>query len=162
MSRRGLGILQIVLSGVCFGFLGLFGKSLFEKGVVPGELLSLRFLTAAGLTFIFIAVTRPSLFRVSLHTLASTAGLGVFGYALFSFCFFSALKGLSVSLTVLLLYTYPVLVALGGRIFFGETIQREKLWAFPFAGLGLVGLVWGDFTIERAEFLLLGFTAALF
>ncbi|MES2746163.1 MAG: DMT family transporter [Bdellovibrionota bacterium] len=162
MSQRGLGIVQIVLSGICFGFLGIFGKSLFDKGVVPGELLSLRFSMAAILTFIYIAIRRPALFRVSRHTLLSTAALGIFGYALFSFCFFSALKGLSVSLTVLLLYTYPVLVALGGRIFFGERIQSEKLWAFPFALLGLLGLVWGDFSIERAEFLILGFIAALF
>lgn len=162
MSPRSLGIIEIVMSGVCFGFLGIFGKSLFEAGVLPGELLALRFSVAALLSFFIIAIRRPELFRLPLPKILACAGLGVFGYALFSFCFFSALRGLSASLTVLLLYTYPVLVAVGAYLFFGETIDRSKMLAFPFAAMGLVGLVWGDFSIDRAEFLLLGIASAVF
>lgn len=162
MSTRNLGILQIILSGVCFGFLGLFGKILYERGVVPGELLTLRFLIAALLTFVLLLVTSPKLFRLKTRDVIACAGLGIFGYALFSFCFFSALKGLSASLTVLLLYTYPVIVAFLGYVFLKESISRKQLLAFPLAAFGLLGLVWGDFAMERAVYLLFGISAAIF
>ncbi|MBC7531219.1 MAG: EamA family transporter [Oligoflexus sp.] len=73
--------------------------------MVPGELLSLRFLLAALMTFAFLALRLPKRIRLSRRELLSCAILGVFGYAVFSFCFFTALTGLSASLTVLLLYT---------------------------------------------------------
>lgn len=162
MNPRSLGILQIILSGICFGFLGIFGKTLYEKGVVPGELLALRFLIAAGLSFGYLTLRERGLLRLRTRDVLSCALLGAGGYAVFSFCFFTALKGLSASLTVLLLYTYPVMVALGAYLFFGERIARRHLIALPFAGFGLVGLVWGDFSIERAEYLVFGIAAAVF
>ena len=62
---------------------------------------------------LYITARNRALFRVPLVDLGKCAVLGVLGYAVFSSCFFEALNGLSASLTVLLLYTYPVIVALG-------------------------------------------------
>jgi drug/metabolite transporter (DMT)-like permease len=162
MNKRQLGIIQTIASGVCFGFLGLFGKWLYENNVKPGELLALRFLLAAAISFVFILLRFPKRLDLSLKEWLRCALLGVFGYALFSFCFFSALKGLSASLTVLLLYTFPVLVAIGGWIFFGEKIPKDHLPAIPLAGAGLLLLVWKDVSIDRAEYLVFGMAAAVF
>ena len=46
ISRRSIGIIEIVTAGIGFGFIGVFGKQAFEGGLTPGELLSLRFLIA--------------------------------------------------------------------------------------------------------------------
>lgn len=162
MNQRQLGIFQTIASGVCFGFLGLFGKWLYENNVKPGELLALRFLIAAALSFAFILLRFPRRLKLSAQEWFRCAMLGIFGYALFSFCFFSALKGLSASLTVLLLYTFPVLVALGGWIFFGEKISKDHLPAIPLAGVGLICLVWKDVSVDRAEYLIFGIAAAVF
>ncbi len=162
MSQRLLGIFQSILSGLCFGSLGLFGKRLYSHGVRPGELLSLRFVLASLLLFGFLLIRGKPRLRLSLSQLLTCALLGVAGYALFSFCFFTALTGLSSSLTVLLLFTYPVGVALGARVFFGEQIPRDKMWALPLALVGLLALVWGEMAVYRAEALVFGVAAAVF
>lgn len=161
MSSRNLGILQIILSGVCFGFLGIFGKTLYENGVVPGELLALRFVIAASISFVYLALVDRKILLLKGRQILSCALLGAGGYAVFSFCYFSALEGLSASLTVLLLYTYPVMVTVFAYLFLGETIARRHWIALPFALIGLIGLVWGDFTVDRAEYLFFGVMAAV-
>lgn len=162
MKDRHIGIAQIIASGVCFGFLGVFGKYLYENHVKPGELLALRFSFASLLGFALVLFRKPQTLRLSWQQILGCLLLGSCGYALFSFCFFTALTGLSASLTVLLLYTYPVFVAIGGLLFFQEKIPAQHLLAFPVAGLGLIGLVWGDFSVDRAEALLFAMGSSIF
>jgi drug/metabolite transporter (DMT)-like permease len=161
-SSRSLGIAQILLSGFCFGFLGLFGKAAFAKGATPGELLSLRFTLAGVLLLSFLAIRSRNRLRLPRTKIIWSVILGIFGYAVFSFFYFQALKGLSVSLTVLLLYTYPISVAAGAWIFLGEKIPRNRLFVIPMATLGLAGLVWGDFYVTNALALGFGIASAVF
>lgn len=163
LNSRQIGFLQIILSGVCFGFLGLFGKMAYKHDITPGELLSLRYLISAGLTALFILITKPkSLFTLSLFEIISSLLLGIFGYALFSSFYFMALSGLSASLTVLLLYTYPVLVVLFSRYFLKEQIGNQGLIALLLVTIGLIGLVWGEWSISRPIYLLFGMGSAFF
>lgn len=163
LNSRQIGFLQIILSGVCFGFLGLFGKMAYKHSITPGELLSLRYLLSAGLTAIFILITKPkSLFCLSRFEIISSLLLGIFGYALFSSFYFMALSGLSASLTVLLLYTYPVLVVLFSRYFLKEQIGSQGLIALLLVSIGLIGLVWGEWSVSRPIYLLFGMGSAFF
>lgn len=155
------GIIQIILSGVCFGFLGIFGKFAYEKGVTPGELLSLRFLLGGGLTFLIPLYSRKYSVRLGLKPILACFGLGVFGYAVFSSCYFNALQGLSASLTVLLLYTYPLIVSAGAWILFGERIPKSRWAALPLVMVGLILLVWGDLQVEKQGALIFGIGAAV-
>ncbi len=161
-AQRRLGIIESILSGICFGSLGLFGKSLYAHGVRPGELLSLRFLLASTALFGFLWVRGQPRLKISLLDLCICALLGIAGYALFSFCFFTALTGLSSSLTVLLLFTYPIGVTLGGRILFGDRIPAAKRAALPLGLLGMTALVWGDMSVRNPRALLFGVAAAVF
>lgn len=161
-TARRLGITQTLLSGVCFGTLGLFGKIAFARGLTPTEFLSLRFLLGGLMLVAFVAVTHPRSLKLSLREILLCAMLGVFGYALFSSCFFQALRGLSASLTVLLLYTYPILVTAGAWVFFGESVPPNKWLSLPLAMLGLALLIWGEFQILDNSALAFGFAAAVF
>lgn len=161
MTTRQRGMVQIIASGICFGFLGLFGKQLLSHGVLPGEMLTLRFFTAALFMLLLLLLRRPQRMRLDLSRVTVCVLLGVFGYAVFAFCYFTALQGLSASLTVLLLYTYPALVAAGGWLLFAERIPREKWLALPLAALGLCGLVWGEFALKSYEYLAYGMASAL-
>jgi drug/metabolite transporter, DME family len=161
-SKRRAGIAEILLSGVCFGCLAVFGKLAFERGITPGEFLSLRFLFGGLALAGFFLITKPSRLRVSLKTFVRCAVLGVFGYAVFSSCYFHALRGLSASLTVLLLYTYPVMVAIGAWILFAERIERGKWLALPLVMFGLVLLIWGEMKIMEPGAFLLGLASAFF
>jgi len=159
---RQLGIIQVLLSGFCFGFLGLFGKHAYALGLKPGEFLSLRFLIATTLLGAFLLLTNPRSLRLKRGELLRCLCLGAFGYAVFSSCFFFALEGLSASLTVLLLYTYPVIVSVGAWVIFRERLTRWECVALPLVAVGLALLVWGDLEVRSPWALALGFLSALF
>jgi len=162
LSARAIGVVQILLSGICFGFIGIFAKGAYERGLEAGEVLSLRFLVASSLLIGFLSLTSfRRLFLPKAHFLWSIF-LGMIGYAVFSYCFFKALTGLSASLTVLLLYMYPVMVPIGGLLFLGERIPKNRLIALPVALTGLVILVWGDFQIREPLYLIFGIASAVF
>lgn len=162
MSQRQIGYLQLILAGVFFGFLGIFGKTAFEKDILPGELIGLRFLTSAILLGLLLALFKRSAFKMSLKNSLISVGLGFFGYAVFSSCYFYALQGISASLTVLLLYTYPVLVVIGSKIFFKDYIAKNGWLALLLSSVGLVGLVWGEWEVSGAKYLIFGFASAFF
>lgn len=153
---------EIIASGICFGWLGFFGKRAYEQGISPGELLALRFFVSGIILGILILLSRSRRdLRVGGGMLLRLMALGVFGYAIFSSCFFYALKGLSASLTVLLLYTYPAMVAVGGWVFLKEPLSRRTLWALPLSVMGTAALVWGEFRVESAFSLVLGLLSAV-
>jgi drug/metabolite transporter (DMT)-like permease len=149
LSTRKLGILQVGLSGMLFGFLGVFGKHLFENGVTPGELLGLRFSISALLLWPVIILFYPQQWKLKPKEILICAALGAAGYAVFSFCFFVALQGLSASLAVLLLYTYPVIVTAAAWALWGDAVPRSKWAALPLTMIGIVLLVWGEFSMTH-------------
>lgn len=164
MSARTLGILEILLSGFFFGFLGLFGKRAFEKDITPGEFLAFRYLIAS-LMMGTIVITKERSIRalwLGPKTVALSLMLGIVGYAVFSGFYFLALERISASMTVILLYTYPVLVAAGGVIIFRDRIPLAKLPALPMAFGGLMCLVWTDFQVGQPIGLIFGLLAAFF
>lgn len=161
MSERRIATLQILLSGFLFGFLGIWGKWAFSLGITPGELLGVRFSLASLMLFCYLFWRNhklPLKFPwLSAFHLVLCLLLGILGYAVFASCYFIALKGLSASMTVLLLYLYPVFVAIGARIFLSEHLGRSGLAAVFLAAIGLVFLVWGDFSVQNS----IGFIAGL-
>ncbi len=162
-NLRTTGIIQIILSGICFGSLGIFGKTAYKHNISPGELLSLRYLVSAILTAVLIFFTKPkAIFNLSTFEILSSLLLGIFGYALFSSLYFTALTGLSASLTVLLLYTYPMMVVILSRLFFKEKIEPLCMIALILVSIGLLGLVWGEWKIGRPLFLMFGIGSAFF
>jgi len=162
-NLRRLGFTQIILSGMCFGFLGFFGKKAYELNILPGELLALRYFISALITFALIFLTKPqSLLKLNSFQIIVSLLLGIFGYALFSSFYFMALTGLSASLTVLLLYTYPVLVTLFSRIFLKEKMGLKGWIALFLVTIGLMGLVYGEWNVSGAKYLWFGFGSAFF
>jgi DME family drug/metabolite transporter len=156
-------VFEVLLSGLAFGSLGVFGKMAFEAGLSPGEFLAFRFSIAALVLGIFVVVFRRHELRLmDRRSVLASLFLGLVGYAVFSSCYFMALQRISASLTVLLLYTYPVLVSLGATLIFGEKLSRHTRLALPLVMLGLGLLVWGDLAVRDASGLLFGVGSALF
>lgn len=144
---RAIGRLEIVLSAVGYGFIGIFGKRAYAAGLAPGEFLTLRFSLASLLLWSFVVVARRGGIRITRTQLLSCAALGVLGYALFTTLYFYALTGLSASLTSLLLYTFPVIVTVAAWALFKEPIGWKRGLALPVVAVGLVLLLWGDINV---------------
>lgn len=162
MIHKNLGYFQVILSGVCFAFLGYFGKTGYSYGFTPGELLALRYSTAAVILGAYLLLTDRSFLKMTTKEKIISMVLGICGYAFFSSLFFYALQGLSASLTVLLLYTYPVMVAFLSPLFFKEKISK-KLWGIlAIASLGLYLLLRVEWDVKNMTSILFGFGAAFF
>ena len=136
-SKRATGILQVTLASICFGFLGVFGRLAFQNELQLGELLTYRFAFAAFVLGLFLCFTKPQLLRISKPQVQQCALLGFFGYAVFSTLYFRAIEGVSVAFASLLLYTYPIFVAVLARVFLKEKLTRSQKIALPVAILGL-------------------------
>lgn len=151
-----LAISQILLSSICFGFLGIFGNLLFASGRSTGEILSFRFFFATILLGAGLLLFRRSLFRINFRMLVVCAFLGAFGYAVFATCFFQAVKGASLPLAALLLYTYPLWVFVIEAILFRRKIEGKEWVAIAIAGFSMYFVLGGEIILKEAAALVWG------
>jgi drug/metabolite transporter (DMT)-like permease len=160
MKKRGY--IEVILSGICFGFLGYFGKKAFLFNMTPGELLALRYLISAFLLFCYLLITDRDFLTISLKDKLISGALGIFGYALFSSLFFYTLTGLSASMTVLLLYTYPIMVALLSFFILKEKFNIYKIFALILVSIGMYFLVGLELKSSGKIYFLTGLSSAFF
>jgi drug/metabolite transporter (DMT)-like permease len=132
--RRLTGILLIAISAAAFGSLGILGRFAYADGLDAVTLLFLRFTLAAGLMAVLLWVRRESLPRGSV--LLRLIGMGAVGYVGQSYCYLTAIRYASPGLVALLLYLYPVIVALLSVVFLHEGLTRTKVLALGLALLG--------------------------
>jgi drug/metabolite transporter (DMT)-like permease len=142
---RTLGIVSCVASAACFGAMGIFGKLAYEQGTTVGTLLSVRFAVAAGVFWMILAATGrlTALRRVPRRDVALAFSLGAIGYAAQAGAYFAALKRLDASLLSLLLYTFPVMVALAAAALGRERLTRKVVLALLLASFGGVLVLGG-------------------
>lgn len=159
--KSWLGAMQVLAAGTCFGFLGVFGKLAFASGLSVGELLTLRFSFAAVILGILLILARPAWLRIGTRQTLISLLLGVCGYAVFSTLYFESIRGISVGLAALLLFTFPIFVSLGSFLFFRERLSARQIVSLFLASIGLVGLVWGDWAVEKTTALVCGLAAAI-
>lgn len=149
-----LGVVWILLAGVCFGTLGIFGKLFISKGVPVGSTLAIRFLFAAfllGLYFLFQKlVKKRDYFYVPRRQLGVCLLLGVLGYAVFSSFYFVSFQYLSVGISAMLLFTFPLFVFLGSVLFLRHPFDKRVGGAMLIAFLGLFLLLKDEFEIKNA------------
>ncbi|MBV8466887.1 MAG: DMT family transporter [Burkholderiales bacterium] len=141
-SPRLTGALLVLLSAFCFGIMPLFSRLAYASGADTHAVLLLRFTIAAAClaVIMFYRRERWPTGRLALGLFA----MGAIGYAGQSFCYFTALRFISVSLTSLLLYTFPVIVTLIAAIWLNEPLTVRKVVALTLASGGLVLTVGGS------------------
>jgi drug/metabolite transporter (DMT)-like permease len=115
-SRRA-GIALVVMSALGFAAIGPLGKTAYGNGFTVAELQLLRFGAAAPVLVVVAALGRRRAGRgATIHRLRRVPhlrllALGFVGYGVQATLYFTALTRISASLTALLLYLYPALVA---------------------------------------------------
>jgi len=133
--RRLSGILLIAVSAAAFGSLGILGRYAYADGLDAITLLFLRFSLAAILMAVLLLLRHESLPRGS--DLFRLIGMGALGYVGQSYCYLTAVRYASPGLVALLLYLYPVIVALLSILILHEKVTRTKILAL---GLAVVGM----------------------
>jgi drug/metabolite transporter (DMT)-like permease len=140
---------------------GIFAKYLYEAGFEPLELASVRATVAlAGVTIIALPRAMRGV-RVPPRSLPFFAAYGILGFALFGLLFLGALERTSVSISVALLYTAPVFVALLSGLVWHERFGRIRVVSLVLALTGVMlvtgaagGVIRGLATVPATALLL--------
>jgi drug/metabolite transporter (DMT)-like permease len=142
MSRERGGVLLCLLSAAAFSSSTIFGRIALEDGVGVLTLLALRYGGAVVLFWGLVAVARQPLpsREAALRVLALGAVLLAGQAALF----YSALARLDAGLCVLLLYTFPAIVAVAAVAIGRERPSLRKAGAVLVATIGTAFVLLGD------------------
>jgi drug/metabolite transporter (DMT)-like permease len=123
-------------SAAAFGAMGIFGKLAYDEGATVGTLLATRFVLAAALLWLFVGARQ--LRSVSRRDAGIALALGAIGYAAPAGGYFAALERLDASLLALLVYVFPVIVAVSAVALRRERASRRTAVALAFSVGGLL------------------------
>jgi drug/metabolite transporter (DMT)-like permease len=113
--------------------MGIFGKLAYDEGATVGTLLATRFTLAAALLWLVVGARGVSRRDAGLALL-----LGAVGYAAPAAGYFAALERLDASLLALLVYVFPVIVAVSAVAMRRERASRRTAVALAFSVGGLM------------------------
>jgi drug/metabolite transporter (DMT)-like permease len=135
-KRLWIGLILVVMAALTFALMLVFANLAYSRGTDPMTVSMVRngvgAVVMAGLLFVGGQSMRlPP--RDALIALALGLVLGFQTYGLLG-----AVGFISVSLTVLIFYTYPILVAITNRVLFGEPITPTRATAMVVTFAGLV------------------------
>lgn len=110
------GMALVAFGAIGFGLMPLFARTAYAEGLPPLSLLVWRFALAS----LCLLPFAPRLLAARRDALVAIAtGIGYMGMTFF---YFLALEHLTVALTVLILFTYPLFAILVGWLFFREAL----------------------------------------
>ena len=143
MDARFSGYVYALLTAALWSLTGPLSRLCFSAGLEPLEVAFWRALLG-GICFACCAGWHHEL-RVPIRHGLAFALFGLVGVSLFFGSFLLAVQEGGVALSVILMYTAPLWVALFSRLFFQEAISRRKGLALGIAMTGtlLVSLVGG-------------------
>lgn len=134
-------MLLTVCGAVCFSAKAVFVKLAYQGYTVSDiTLLTLRYVFSLPV-FLLIALVRylqGKMTAMSPKEWLTIVFAAIMGYYLASWFDFSGLKYISASIERVILFTYPTLVVLFSRLFFGRKITRKGLAALLICYLGII------------------------
>lgn len=136
---RNLGTLMCLGSAAAFGGNAIFGKLAYDGGATVGTLLVVRFALATVLFWVLLAA-RGSAGQVRAlpgRDVVIALALGAVIYAAQAGGYFAALERMDASLLSLLIYTFPVIVAVTAVAVGRDHLDRRRLTALLLASTGV-------------------------
>ncbi|MEF9934060.1 MAG: DMT family transporter [Clostridium sp.] len=135
------GILIAALSSIIFGSSGLIQRPLYLENVNPLNVLTCAYFVGSITLFIYIlakkgkaslALPKKSILSLIVHSIFGTMAVTI------SYAF--SVKYLDVSISTMLLYTYPVLISIYSIVVLKEYVSKIKI-------LSIVGTLFGSMLV---------------
>ena len=139
--NRFQGSVAVLICGVAFSFGPLTLRALHEAD--EWQYLSHRSFFAAAVSLVIIVVAGRNPVRAVRDAGLRQVLAGFLLAAMFTL-FVVALSRVSAAFVLLMQSTSPFYAALLGRVFLGEPVSRDTLWAILAAGIGVVVMVGGN------------------
>jgi len=158
------GIFYTLLSAAAFAMTPLLVVNAYQSGAKAWDIIFVQSIIASFILFTGLLILAPRTLKVTKNELKKLAPIGLIGSLGTVVCYNLSLEYIPGGIATLLLYTYPVLVALGSAFFFGQKISSKQTIALGcgFLGVALASKIMklSGAGINRTG-LLLGFLAAL-
>ena len=154
------GYLYVSLAALMWASSGTVGKSLFEGGMTPLELVQIRVTLSSILLAGAIGLFARKLLRVRIKDLGYFLLLGGVVGVLMQVFYFYAISKIQVAAAILLQYVAPILVALFSVFFWKERLTVFKLAALILA-FGGCYLVVGGYNLQFLQSNRLGILGGL-
>src|SRR5579872_2738401 len=152
-APQRVGIAFSVLSSMSYGSSPVFVRWAYDAGAVPLTLLATRYIVATIVILAALGIAGRSLAMPAERRFGGVVA-GIF-FAIMAFSYLFAIQRIPVSLAALLVFTYPLPVALLGRLR-GEPLRPARLVAIAAAFVGLAVAL----GVEIGELDLLGIASA--
>jgi len=159
MSDQVRGYALVLVAVLFWASIGVIARELYSLDVDPLTITVFRVLFAFGLLLAAFS-SRPRRLRVSLRRLPGLALYGLITVAFNYLSYLYALERISVTTAIVLVYTYPALVALLSRLIFKEGLDRRKVLALLLTLIGVFFVAQG-YAPERFKLNLPGAALAL-
>jgi len=149
-ARPLLGAGLVFLAAVMFSMNGTVSTIVLGDALSPLDLVATRCLGSALILAAAALVLRPRAMRIRWRELGFVAVYGVMGLAMTQWLYLVSIERIPVSVTLLIQFTAPLMVALWVRFARGEDV-RGRVWialAMCLAGLALVSEAWGGLSFD--------------
>lgn len=128
--------LMISSGAALWGFIGIFIKGLSGAGLSSMEITTIRAVTASSILFIYMILRFREMLAIRPGDIKYFLATGILSMVFFNWCYFTAIKEVSLSIAVVLLYTAPAFVIVISRFVFKEKITRYKIIALILTAAG--------------------------
>ena len=134
--KKYLSYIYVILSAVCWGFIGFSNRMLTEAGATLGNRVFIRnFGTLLILTVVF-GLFHRQVFRIRLQHLPIFLGSGLISILMLSLVYFQCQTMCSLSVAAVLLYLAPSFVVLISAVLWKTPLTRRKIIALVVSLLG--------------------------
>ncbi|ATW28737.1 DMT family transporter [Candidatus Formimonas warabiya] len=137
MNHYYQGIVMVLISALGFSLMPTFAKFAYANGVTISTLLFIRFFLAGLLLFIWAAFKSGKI-RFTPKDLCGLFFLGAVCYTLQSGFYFSAVKYIPASLTVVIVYTHPAIIAAASSLIDHEPLTKKIIASVTVSFIGLI------------------------
>ena len=137
MSRTASGTLLVAGAAALWGFNGTVSALIMEAGVAPSRLAQARIVLAAVLLLAWLAWRDRDALRLTRREAAAFAAFGVIGLVGVQWLYFEAISRIPISISLVIEYSAPLLVALWVRFAWGRHLPWAVWAAIPLALVGL-------------------------
>lgn len=164
MKRINKGFIFIAIAGIFWSTIGLFSNTLMVNGLQPQQVAFIRLSLGSVFLLAYSLFTNHSLLRITKKGIIFSIILGFICHALFNLAYLSSIRSVGVSIAAVLLYTSPLFLALFSKIFFKETLNKNKILSLALCFIGaLFAATGGKLTLDGLNpvGVLLGILAAI-
>ena len=133
MGQVGIGYLIAVIQAILYAGMGVIGKFLYNTGLNPEQVTSIRFIGAVLIVGVVLIIRRKPFFSRS-----PLVYIQAFFFAASAYLYLVSVDHLTAGLATVIFYTYPAVVALMAVFALHERLTFRTVAALVLAMVGIV------------------------